>query len=120
MFQKERYDRAEFLVILESKREPTESVALQKSKAFYKSCLNVDYVDNLKLSEARVLNSLGGWPLVGIDFDPNNFSWEYVADVIAEYGLSMFFQISVGPNLFNATENAIWVSELIQRLIGKF
>lgn len=95
--------------VLESKRVPAEPTAVQRSKAFYTACVNTQYADVLELPEGRVVKEMGGLPMVGTNFDDKIMSWEHIGDAIARYGLSMFFDIQVGPNLFTGKENAIWV-----------
>lgn len=70
--------------------------------------MDVDYLEKLDLAEARIVKELGGWPLIGTDFD-GTFSWEKLGDIIAEYGLTMIFQIQVGSNLITGKGNTVWV-----------
>lgn len=99
------------LAILESKRDENEPKSIQKAKSFYKGCLNEEYIDSLELAEARIVRQLGGFPLIGTDFNKKKIHWEEIGDIVAEYGLSLLFDISVNYNIYNGTENAIWLQK---------
>lgn len=100
-----------FLVILQSPREDDDPVALQKAKIAYQSCLATDYEDLLELPEKLILKDLEGWPVIETKRDlRKNFSLYDIADIIAEFGIHIFFTYSIIPNLLNASENVIFVS----------
>lgn len=63
------------------------------------------------LPQVRILSELGGWPLIS-HVSNVKFSWEHVGDLVANYGVQLFFDLQVGPNLFNASEVALWVRQL--------
>lgn len=56
----------------------------------------------------QILNELGGWPLI-TTVSHAEFSWNKVGKFVAEYGVQLFFDLAVGPNLFNDSEVALWV-----------
>lgn len=108
-----------FLVILQSERNPGEPKALQKAKAAYVACVNVKYANQLRLPQKRVLEEEGGWPLISGHSCSKDFSWNQIGDVIATYGVPLFFDLQVGPNLYNASENVIWVRQSFVSVLSR-
>lgn len=97
--------------ILLTERDINEPVALQKAKAAYQSCVDLDYVERLELVEKDVLKELGGWPLIANEQKQEDvaFTWNEIGRIAGEYGISLFFTFSITQNLLNANENVILV-----------
>lgn len=97
--------------ILLGERNADESAALQKAKAAYQSCVDLEYVEQLDLAEKGVLQKLGGWPLIGTPQKQQNnaFTWNEIGSIAGEYGISLLFTFSITQNLLNANENVILV-----------
>lgn len=96
--------------ILASERRSDDPRALQKAKAVYAACLDVDYADMLELAEKGVVEALSGWPMIGVTGEGDGgFSWEEIGRAAAEYGISLLFTFSVTQNLLDANENVVLV-----------
>jgi hypothetical protein len=59
----------------------------------------------------RVIKSLGGWPLISDKWN-GSVTWGHVAHVMAQYGIPVFFDVSVEPHPSNTSLNLIHVSEI--------
>lgn len=94
-------------IILAGAKGRNEPIALQKAKAAYQACLDVDYVERLELPEKALLNNLGGWPL--ISHKTNHLTWNEIGTIAAQHGISLLFTFSITQNLVNANENVILV-----------
>lgn len=105
ILQEEIFDLIKIIVSGEKLRD--EPIALQKAKAAYQACLDVDYADRLELPEKALLNNLGGWPL--ISYKTDHLTWNEIGKIVAEHGISLFFTFSITQNLVNANENVILV-----------
>lgn len=95
--------------ILEKQESGSDSRALKKAKTFYKACLDGDYQEKLRVPEVSVLKDLTVWPLIS-NQPQGGFDWSEIGRLTADYGVTLFFTIQVLPNLFNTSENAIYVS----------
>lgn len=97
--------------ILLTERNADEPVAVQKAKAAYQSCVDLEYVEQLELVEKGVLQKLGGWPLIATvnKEQHGGFTWKDIGGIAGEYGISLLFTFSITQNLLNANENVILV-----------
>lgn len=95
--------------ILSTQKTSADPIALQKAKAAYQSCLDVEYAERLELPEKALLKNFDGFPL--ISHAKNELSWNEIGRVAAEHGISLLFTFSITQNLINANENVILVSE---------
>lgn len=102
--------------ILLGERNADESAALQKAKAAYQACVDLEYVEQLDLAEKGVLEKLGGWPLIGTPQKQQSFTWNEIGNIAGEYGISLLFTFSITQNLLNANENVILVFILQKQL----
>lgn len=54
----------------------------------------------------RVIKALGGWPLISDKWN-GSVTWGHVAHVMAQYGIPLFFDVSVEPHPSNMSLNLI-------------
>lgn len=90
-------------------------------KDAYKACVDYKLYDtyyDVKPMKNEA-SKFGGWPLLYTDYTEAEFSWNEVADIIADYGLPLFFNWKVVQDLVNAEDFQISVIIIIilQRLI---
>ncbi|KAK5643041.1 hypothetical protein RI129_009208 [Pyrocoelia pectoralis] len=83
--------------------------ALRKSRAAYKACMDTTYADKLEYPEVKLMKTLGSWPLISTDKETSRFSWNEVGDVVATYGVPLYFSISVNNNLLNSSQLVIMI-----------
>lgn len=95
--------------VLNTKRHVSEPVALQKAKVAYHACNDVEYKKPIALPQIQVLKEIDGWPLV-TDNRTAIVSWEGIGELVAEYGVPLFLDLQVGPNMNNASEMSLWVN----------
>lgn len=97
-------------MILESEEHEDDPVALAKARAAYKACISMDYADQLQIPEGNILEKVD-WPLILQSSSENvKLDWNVVGNLIATYGVQLFFEIEVKPNLFDAHNIVIYVS----------
>jgi len=58
----------------------------------------------------RMMKDLGGWPLISDEWN-GSVTWGQVARVTAQYGIPLFFDVSVKPHPSNISFNVIHVSD---------
>ncbi|KAK9738306.1 Peptidase family M13 [Popillia japonica] len=95
--------------ILKSVRKDTDPLALQKAKAAYTACLNVNYADKLKLPEENFMLEHGIWPVISLEDTDIEVSWNLVGDFVAEYGVPLFFNFQILSNYWDPTDNFIYL-----------
>lgn len=88
---------------------------MQKAKAFYTGCVDVHAMEALNNGysvQVDFINKVHKWPAITVDYDDNEtkLSWNALAELTAEYGLSFLFSFSIEPSLFNSEANTIYVS----------
>nr|XP_022911284.1 neprilysin-11-like [Onthophagus taurus] len=101
-------------LILESPRKQSDPIALQKAKAAYSSCLDVDYLDMLKMPQQEVMKEMGIWPLLAFDGGyygiGEEIDFNKVGEIVAKYGVPLFFKFQVVSDYFEAENNTIYLS----------
>ncbi|XP_069681182.1 neprilysin-1-like isoform X2 [Periplaneta americana] len=93
--------------ILSSPKLSTEPVTLEKAKTMYAACMDNETREQRGLhSLMHIIKQLGGWPLISNNWN-GSVTWSHVANVISEYGIPLFFDISVKPHPSNKSLNII-------------
>ncbi|KAI4454534.1 zinc metalloprotease family m13 neprilysin-related [Holotrichia oblita] len=95
--------------ILKSTRKETDPVSLQKAKAAYSACLNINYADKLVLPEVSFMLKHGIWPVISLEDTEVEISWNLIGDFVAEYGVPLFFNFQILSNYWDPTDNFIYL-----------
>uniref|UniRef100_A0A3Q3WFE6 Uncharacterized protein n=1 Tax=Mola mola TaxID=94237 RepID=A0A3Q3WFE6_MOLML len=109
-------------LLLEPIRRDGPNSAERKVKEFYRSCINIQEIDNLKSGPmTEVIDSCGGWDLVGAP--PGAAGWEregapkrpdfneLLYRTQGVYSTAVFFSLTVNVDDKNSTRNAIRVDQ---------
>ncbi|GJQ78041.1 hypothetical protein Trydic_g2387 [Trypoxylus dichotomus] len=96
--------------ILMSTRKPTDPVSLQKAKAAYTSCVDVNYADKLELPQVTFMRQYGIWPAISLENDEDiKVTWNDIGDLVALYGVPLFFNFQILSNYWDPTDNFIYL-----------
>lgn len=84
---------------------------MKKVKAAYKACVNVDYSDTLINPEITLINDVGGFPMVTPVFIDQKVQFDIydIADLVANYGVPLVFNVYNYPSTQDSTKNLIYV-----------
>lgn len=97
-------------------------IAVKKAKGAYKACMDMELYDEFSVPETAVVIDQHGFPLV--EERPNDkeieYGWQDIADAISKYGIPMIFGIRVYPDIFNATQNLLYVNILFIVIVRIF
>jgi hypothetical protein len=56
-----------------------------------------------------MVKNVGGWPLISDKWN-GSMTWSHVASLMAEYGIPIFFDVTVKPHPSDTSFNVIHVS----------
>ena len=99
--------------IIQDEIDSSDSKALKLVKKFYKSCMNDDKIEALRLKQINgIIQKIGGWPIIeGEKWNESDFDWIESIRQMREIGLTMayLFDIGVVPNFKNSSLNSLMV-----------
>ncbi|VEN34128.1 unnamed protein product, partial [Callosobruchus maculatus] len=110
------------LNVLTSEAQATQPDALRKAKDFYDSCIDQDTADQLGLTTMYPYLKRSNLPLVpnyitlgGQERDDYTFDWLKTETRIKQiFMMDVFIGIEVGANIYNGTENVIYIGVIFQ------
>ncbi|XP_066251492.1 endothelin-converting enzyme 1-like [Euwallacea similis] len=104
--------------MLNSDDQDCDPVAVLKAKGALKACVSDMYTNAIGIvdPEGEVVRRYGGFPILGDEHMANFYSgrkssiWNDIADIAAEFGISVFFTASLYFDIQNATRNLLRIS----------
>ncbi|XP_001654841.2 neprilysin-2 [Aedes aegypti] len=102
--------------IRRNKRELVSHVALEnavenaetKARHLFISCMNYSLIEQRGLQPLfKLIDSLGGWPVLNPDWDEDNFDWLNLTAEIRKFNNDILIVEWVGPDIKNSDENII-------------
>ncbi|XP_048750063.2 neprilysin-1-like [Ostrea edulis] len=99
--------------LLEKKIDADDIEAVQKAKKLYKSCVDLDGIEKENLTSARkMIQELGGWPVVDTDWNENTFNLTKLLTVIRKYTNSPpLMDMYVYDDSKNPTRNILYIDQ---------
>jgi len=104
--------------LFEDKAESGEPPVFQSVRNLYKSCMNQDHIDeNAKSDVLDLVSKLGGWPVLGDDFNPEDFAWYKLSSIANALGYSTGKIVSIGISS-DADDSTKRIMEIDQASLG--
>eukprot|EP00088_Acartia_fossae_P063834 TRINITY_DN7820_c0_g1_i2.p1 TRINITY_DN7820_c0_g1~~TRINITY_DN7820_c0_g1_i2.p1 ORF type:complete len:771 (+),score=167.12 TRINITY_DN7820_c0_g1_i2:291-2315(+) len=104
--------------LFEGKGEENEPPVFKSVRSLYKSCMNLDYIEEKSRSEVlEVVSKMGGWPVLGDAFDPEQFVWYELMDRASRlgYGTGKLVSVGISTDADNSTKR---IMEIDQASLG--
>lgn len=100
--------------VLEEAINDQDNKATVKAKLFYKTCMDIPQIRKVgegKLKE--VLKTLGGWPVIEKNWNPPNFTMEYLIGTLrGQYNEPVLIELYVGADDKNSSVHILQIDQL--------
>jgi len=104
--------------LFESKGTKEEPAVFKSIRAFYNSCMDLDHIENNSKAEMlEMVEKLGGWPVLGNEFKPEDFAWYKLTAVANALGYNTGKVISIGIGT-DADDSTKRIMEIDQASLG--
>ncbi|XP_074604806.1 neprilysin-1-like isoform X2 [Brevipalpus obovatus] len=107
--------------LLEEPASGHDNSATIKAKTFYKSCMNLDKIEEIGDEQLKkVIESLGGWPAANKSWDRSDFGLERnLARVRRDFSIGILIEIMVSTDDRNSSLNIIQIDQMSLGLNSK-
>lgn len=86
--------------------------AVMKAKIMYKSCMNIEILEKrLETPLLELLEELGGWPIIQVEWNESNFDWVELMANLRLYNNDILIAEWVGYDLKNSDEYIIQLDQ---------
>ncbi|RZB39266.1 endothelin-converting enzyme 1-like, partial [Asbolus verrucosus] len=94
--------------------------AAVKAKFFYKSCMNEERLkQRAEKPLIKLLNELGGWPIIQPDWDDTNFDLEKLMADLKLFNNDILITEWIGPDIINSKNYIIQIDQTTLGLPGR-
>ncbi|XP_044256216.1 neprilysin-4 isoform X2 [Tribolium madens] len=94
--------------------------AVDKARFFYRSCMNEERLESRgEKPLIKLLDELGGWPIIQSDWDDTNFKLEELMANLKLYNNDILITEWIGPDIINSKNYIIQIDQTTLGLPGR-